>query len=54
VLENALSAAEAIVGDDANFLVDNERWERFLERLDAPPRDVPSLRNLLNEPGVLM
>jgi uncharacterized protein (DUF1778 family) len=49
-----LFAAEAIVGDDANFLVDKELWERFLGRLDAPPRDISSLRKLLNEPGVLM
>ncbi len=52
VLENALSAAEAIVVDDANFTVDNRQWEEFLAKLDAPPRDIPSLRKLLTEPGV--
>ena len=52
VLENALSAAEAIVADDADFTIDNERWQRLCEALDAPPRNIPALRKLLNEPSV--
>lgn len=52
VLENALSAAEAIVADDANFSVDKKQWKKFISALDAPPRNIPALRKLLTEPGV--
>lgn len=52
VLENALSAAEAIVNDDANFTLDKDRWNAFCAALDAPPRKISALRKLLTEPGV--
>jgi uncharacterized protein (DUF1778 family) len=52
VLENALSAAEAIVADDANFSLDKKHWKKFIAALDAPPRNIPELRKLLTEPGV--
>lgn len=52
VLENALSAAEAIVADDANFSLDGRQWKKFVAGLDAPPRKIEALRKLLTEPGV--
>lgn len=52
VLDNALSAAEAIVADDANFSLDKKQWKKFVAALDAPPRNIPALRKLLTEPGV--
>jgi len=52
VLENALSAAEAIVADDANFSLDNMQWKKFLTALDAPPRKIKALKKLLTEPSV--
>lgn len=52
VLENALSAAEAIVNDDANFALSKNRFEAFRAALDAPPRNIPALRKLLTETGV--
>ena len=52
VLENALSAAEAIVADDANLTLGKEKWSAFCAALDAAPRRIPSLRKLLIEPGV--
>lgn len=52
ILENALSAAEAIVNDDANFTLDKNRWTAFCAALDAPPRNIPALRKLLTEPSV--
>jgi uncharacterized protein (DUF1778 family) len=52
VLENALSAAEAIVGDDANFTLDKTSWNAFCAALDAPPRKIPALRKLLTEQSV--
>ncbi|MEP6945185.1 MAG: DUF1778 domain-containing protein, partial [Acidobacteriota bacterium] len=52
VLDTALSAAEAILADDANFGLDRTQWKRFMAALDAPPQDVAALRKLLTEPGV--
>ena len=52
VLENALSAAEAIVADDANFSLQKREWKSFMAALDAPPRNIPALRKLLTQPGV--
>jgi uncharacterized protein (DUF1778 family) len=52
VLENALSAAKAIVTDDSHFFLDARQWKRFIAALDAPPKNIASLRRLLTEPGV--
>lgn len=52
VLENALSAAEAIVADDSSFSLDAEQWRKFLAALDASPRDIAALRQLLTKPSV--
>lgn len=52
ILENAVAAAEAIVGDDANFTLDKKRWNAFCAALDAPPRNIPALQKLLTEPSV--
>ncbi len=52
VLENALSAAEAVVQDKNNFALSGEKWESFCAALDAPPRDIPALRKLLTEKSV--
>jgi len=52
VLENALSAAEAIVADDSNFSLDDKQWKNFIAGLDAPPRNIAALRRLLTKPGV--
>ena len=52
VLENAISAAEAIVADDANFSLNKRDWKSFMAALDAPPRNIRSLRRLLTQPGV--
>ena len=51
ILENALSAAEAIIGDDAILILDKTRWNAFCAALDAAPRQLPALRKLLTEPG---
>lgn len=52
VLENALSAAEAIVAEDASFSLDDKQWKLFIAALDAPPRKIKALKKLLTEPGV--
>ncbi len=52
VLESALGRAEEALADRRVFQLPPERWEAFITALDAPPRDLPRLRKLLNEPSV--
>lgn len=50
VLESALARAEETLADRQRFGLDAERWAAFLEALDAPPRDLPRVRRLFQEP----
>jgi len=52
VLESALVRAEEALADRRVFQLPPEKWEAFVAALDAPPRDLPRLRELLREPGV--
>lgn len=52
ILENSVSAAEAVVNDDANYTLDKKRFAEFCAALDAPPRPIDALRKLLTEPSV--
>lgn len=52
VLESALGRAEEALADRRVFQLPPEKWKAFITALDAPPRDLPRLRKLLNEPSV--
>lgn len=52
VLESALGRAEEALADRRVFQLDAEQWEAFIAALDAPPRDMPRLHKLLNEPSL--
>lgn len=52
VLESALNRAEEALADRRVFQLPPEKWEAFVSALDAPPRDMPRLRGLLNESSV--
>lgn len=52
VLASALASAEEALPDRRYFTLDAEQWEEFMAALDAPPRDLPRLRRLLDEPSV--
>jgi uncharacterized protein (DUF1778 family) len=53
VLRHATRAAERVLADRREFTLPPERWEAFTAALDAPPKDVPGLRELLTGPTVL-
>jgi uncharacterized protein (DUF1778 family) len=36
---------------DVKIRLDADQWEAFMAALDAPPRPLPRLKRLLNEPG---
>jgi uncharacterized protein (DUF1778 family) len=51
VLESALARAYEALADRRRFGLDAAQWKAFLAALDAPPRPLPRLERLLNEPG---
>ena len=52
VLESALSRAEETLPDRQRFELNAEQWDAFMTALDAPTRDTPRLRRLLQEPSI--
>jgi len=52
VLESALGRAEETLADRRVFQLPPEQWKAFVAALDAPPRDLPRLRKLLQEQSV--
>ncbi|MGH8055631.1 MAG: DUF1778 domain-containing protein [Candidatus Entotheonellia bacterium] len=52
VLESALRRAEETLPDRQRFGLDAARWEAFQAALDAPPRAIPRLTRLMQEPSV--
>jgi uncharacterized protein (DUF1778 family) len=52
VLGSALARAEETLAERRHFGLDADRWSAFLAALDAPPRDLPRVRRLLQEPTV--
>lgn len=51
VMESALSRAEETLAERRIFGLDAEKWSAFQAALDAPPRPLPRLQALLDEPG---
>jgi len=53
VLESALTRAAEVLPDRRRFELDAKQWEEFQAALDAPPRPLPRLKNLLTKPSVI-
>jgi uncharacterized protein (DUF1778 family) len=51
VLESALARADETLAQLRTFSLDATQWEAFQAALDAPPRLLPRLRRLLEQPG---
>ena len=51
VLESALARADETLADRTTFHVTEAQWKAFRAALDAPPRPLPRLERLLEEPG---
>jgi uncharacterized protein (DUF1778 family) len=51
VMESALSRAEETLAERRIFGLDAEKWAAFQAALNAPPRPLPRLEALLDEPG---
>ena len=51
VLESALARAEELL-PPTRFSLNAEQWEAFMKALDAPPRVIPEVRELLRGPSI--
>jgi uncharacterized protein (DUF1778 family) len=51
VLESALARADEALADRRSFGMNATQWKAFMAALDAPPRPLPRLKRLLQEPG---
>lgn len=45
--------AEHQLADRVDFSVTPAQWKAFMDALDRPPRDLPRLQRLMQEPSVL-
>jgi len=52
VMQRAYAEAREILADQTRFELPSPQWEAFCAALDAPPKDIPELRKLLNESSV--
>ena len=50
VLSSALERADETLADRQHFGLDAERWSAFQAALEAPPRALPRLTRLFQEP----
>lgn len=51
-VETLTSRAEEVLAGQGVFDVSAEQWEAFVSALDAPPRSVPELAELLQGPSI--
>ena len=52
ILESALGAVDEVLADRRYFSLNIEQWAAFQAALDAPPRPLPRLEQLMREPGI--
>lgn len=52
VLESALVRADEALASRSRFALNTEQWQKFLEALDAPPRDLPRIERLFHESSI--
>ena len=53
ILDSAFEDAQRVLADRRLFLLETERWERFVKALDRRPKSKPRLRELMRKPSVL-
>ena len=49
VLQASLDAAHAVLVDQSEFRLSADQWKAFCERLDAPAKVIPALKDLFSE-----
>lgn len=51
VIEAAVSEAERVLADRTRFVLDEDRWNEFVELLERPVQDNPGLAKLFARPS---
>lgn len=51
VLRQALDAADRVLAEQTRFVLPEDQWIAFCERLDAPDRDLPNVKAIKAEPN---
>jgi uncharacterized protein (DUF1778 family) len=51
IMERVYPEAERIVAEDNRTRLPKAEWERFLAKLDEPPKELPELRRLMKQPS---
>jgi len=52
MLEHAYEAAQQVLAEQVDIVLSPAEWEAFCKALDAPPRPIPALKQLLTEASV--
>jgi uncharacterized protein (DUF1778 family) len=52
LLEHACQAAQQVLADQVHFTLSAKKWKEFCQALDAPPREIPALKQLLTSESV--
>lgn len=52
MLEHAYEAAQQVLAEQVDIVMPPVEWEAFCKALDAPPRHIPALKELLTEASV--
>ena len=52
VLNKSLDAAEQVIAEQRLIRASKPEYDWLMAQLDEPPRDIPALRKLLNEPSI--
>lgn len=52
VVEAAVVEADRVLGDRTRFVLEDERWMRFVALLDRPPQENPGLTKLFAKPSI--
>jgi uncharacterized protein (DUF1778 family) len=52
MLENSYQLAQQVLADQVHFVLPADQWKAFCQALDAPPRAIPALKDLLTQPSV--
>ncbi len=51
ILDSALGVADEVLAERRHFGLKAEQWEAFLQALESPPRPLPRIEKLMQEPG---
>jgi uncharacterized protein (DUF1778 family) len=52
MLEHAYEAAQQVLAEQVDIVMPPAEWQAFCKALDAPPRSIAALKQLLIEPSV--